>query len=293
MNVSAAARELRMQQPSVSKHLMDLEKEIGPLFVRRGRRFAAMTPLGREILAEARDILLKCDNIAALKRRYEKGGGDLRIGTTHLQARYILPAVVRKYLRRYPGAHIQILQNAPANLVPMLEQNVVDVVICTELPDSHPRIDSAEAYRWNRIALAPKDHPLAAAKTLTLKRLAAHPLVTYVRGFTGRAVFDSVFRRAGVRPFVSVEAADSDVVKTYVRAGAGVGIVAAVSYDPREDRDLICIPAAHLFPDMNVRMAYLRDKLVTPAMRSFMTLFRRRTAEMQATLGAKRAARRT
>ncbi len=288
MNVSAAARELRMLQPSVSKNLTDLEKEMGPLFVRRGRRFCGMTPLGREMLAEARDILLKCDNIAALKRRYGAGGGDLRIGTTHLQARYILPAVVRRYLRQYPEANIQIFQNAPANLVAMLENNLVDVVICTEELENHPRFDSAEAYRWNRALLAPRGHPLAAEKTPTLKKLSSQPLVTYVRGFTGRAAFDAVFRRAGLSPRVSVAAADSDVVKTYVRAGAGVGVVAAVSYDPREDRDLICVSVAHLFPDMRVRMAYLRDKLVTGAMRKFMTLFRRHTAEMRVTLGAKK-----
>lgn len=288
MNVSAAARELRMLQPSVSKNLHDLEKEMGPLFVRRGRRFCGMTPLGREMLAEARDILVKCDNIAALKRRHGKGGGDLRIGTTHLQARYILPAVVRQYLRSYPDANIQIQQNAPANLVAMLENNLVDVVICTEALENHARFDSVEAYRWNRAVLAPRGHPLAETNLPTLKKLSAYTLVTYVRGFTGRAAFDAVFRRAGLSPRVSVAAADSDVIKTYVRAGAGVGVVAAVSYDADEDRDLICVPAAHLFPDMRVRIAYLRDKLITPAMRKFMTLFRRHTAEIRGTLGAKK-----
>lgn len=290
LSVSAAARELRVLQPSVSKNLMDLEKFAGPLFVRRGRRFVEMTSLGREMLAEARDILLKCDNIDALKRRHAAGGGDIRIGTTHLQARYVMPGAVREYLRQYPRANIQIQQDSPANLVQMLEHNLADIAVCTESLD-HPRLDCAEAYRWNRVVLAPRGHPVA-GKPLTLKRIAAHPLVTYVRGFTGRAVCDGVFRRAGLAVNIPVAAADSDVVKTYVRAGVGIGIVAAVSYDPREDRDLECVSAAHLFPDMRVQMAYLRDKLVTPAMRRFMLIFRRRTAAMRKNLGAKRAARR-
>lgn len=289
LSVSEAARELRMLQPSVSKNLMDLEKETGPLFVRRGRRIVALTPLGQEILTEARDILLKCDNIAAIKRRHGEGGGDIRIGTTHLQARYILPAVVRRYLQEYPDANIQLIQSDPAALVEMLHHNQVDMAICTEALENHPRLDAAAGYLWNRIVITPRNHPLASEKKLTLRKLSAHPLVTYVRGFTGRESFDSVFRRAGLSVNVAVEASDSDVVKTYVRTGAGAGVVAAVSYDSQEDRDLARLSAAHLFPDMRVRIACLRDKMVTSGMRRFMEIFRTETALMKKNLGARSA----
>ena len=284
MNVSAAARELRILQPSMSKNLMDLEKEIGTLFVRRGRRFVDMTPLGREVLTEARDILLKCDNIAALRRRHDKGSGDIRIGTTHLQARYVLPAAVRQYLDEFADANIQIFQNTPKNLAQMLENNLVDMVICTEALENHPRLDSADAYCWNRSIIMPPKHALARAKPLTLKKLAAHPLITYVHGFTGRTSFDATFRRAGLAFHVAVAAADSDVIKTYVRMGAGIGVIATVSYQPKEDADLVCRSAAHLFPDMRVRMAYLREKNITVGMRRLMEIFCRHTTTMK--LGA-------
>ena len=292
MSVSAAAREMRMAQPSVSKLLADLEKEAGALFVRRGRRFTGLTPLGREVLAEARGILLKCGNIEALKRRYEKGGGDIRIGTTHLQARYILPAVVRRYLDEFPGANIQIFQNTPANLADMLQNNLADIAVCTEAIDNNPRLESEAAYTWNRSIVMPRGHELARAKSITLKKLAAHPLITYVAGFTGRAAFDDVFRRAKVPVHVAVSAADSDVIKTYVRAGAGIGIVAAVSCVAEEDSDLACVSAAHLFPDMQVRIGVARGKFITKGMRRFMEILRRHAGNIKPALGAKRAAAR-
>ena len=171
----------------------------------------------------------------------------------------------------------------------MLEHNLVDVVVCTEIPADHPLIDSAAAYRWNRAVIAPSGHPLT-EKRLTLKRIADYPVITYVHGFTGRAAFDSAFRGARLAVNVPISAADSDVVKTYVRAGVGIGVIAAVSYDPQQDGDMKCVSAAHLFPDMCVQMAYLRDKIITPAMRHFMDIFRAHTASVKQKLGAKRAA---
>lgn len=292
MSVSAAAREMRVVQPSVSKHIADLEKEAGALFVRRGRRFAGITPLGREVLAEARAILLKCDNIETLRRRHEKGGGDLRLGATHLQARYVLPAAVKRYLREFPGANIQIFQNSPANLAGMLENNLADAAICTEALENHPHLDSTAAYTWNRSVIMPRGHELAAQKKLTLKKLAAYPVITYVSGFTGRASFDRVFRKAKVPLHVAVSAADSDVIKTYVRMGAGVGVIASVAYQPDEDRDLARISAAHLFPDMRVRIARPRGKIATRGLRRFMEIFRAHAETIQKSLGAKQPAER-
>lgn len=291
MNVSAAARELRLPQPSVSKGLMDLEKDAGPLFIRRGRRFAGLTPLGEEVLAEARDILLRCENIAALRRRHADGGGDLRIGTTHLQARYVMPPVVRRYLDEFPDARIQIWQGTPADAAAMLENGRVDVAVCTEALAGRPRVSAEPAYAWNRALIVPRKHPLARAGAPTLKKISAFPIVTYVRGFTGRAAFDAAFRRAGLSLNVAVAAADSDVIKTYVRAGAGAGVVAAAACQP-EDSDLACVSLSRLFPDMHVYMAFLQDKVVTGSMRRFMDMFREHAAAMGGALGASGKARR-
>lgn len=287
LQVSKAARELQLLQPSVSKSLMDLEKELGqPLFIRRGRRFVGMTPLCRETLAEAREVLRRCDNIAALGKRHGKEHSDIKIGTTHLQARYILPAVVPQWLREFPEANIQIMQGVPANLVQMLENSQVDVVICTEAMEHHPALEAIDAYKWNRSVILPPGHALARGN-ITLKKLAAEPLVTYVHGFTGRAVFDRAFREAGLAPKVTVAAADSDIIKTYVRAGTGVGVIAAICYDAVADCDLKRVTVAHLFPDMQVRLAFHRRKIITESMRRFMDIFCHHTATLQSALGAK------
>ena len=290
LRVSAAAAELGMMQPSVSKNLMDLEKRLGaPLFVRRGKRLTGMTPLCAAVVAEARDILLKCDNIAALGRRHVGDTGDIRIGTTHLQARHLLPEALRQYRREFSSANIQIFQGAPSDLVKMLEKNQADLVICTEVLEHHPQLCVEDAYVWNRCAAMPPSHPLA-KKKLTLKSLAAHPLITYTPGFTGRSATDLAFRKAGVAADVAVAAADSDVIKTYVRAGLGVGIIAAIACEPRRGGDLLFRSAAHLFPDMRVRMAHHRNKMAGDSMRRFMGLFRRCAAAKKAALGAKDSA---
>ena len=288
MQVSAAARELRMLQPSVSKNLMELEQTMGPLFVRRGRRFVGLTPMGREALSEARGILLKCENLNSLCRRHSVGGGDIRIGATHLQARYILPEVVQNYLAEFSGANIQIFQSSPANLANMLESNHIDLMICTESMDHHPRLHSIDAYWWNRCAIMLPSHPLASTKSnIPLKKLANWPLITYVRGFTGREAFDSAFRRAGIKTNVTVAAADSDVIKTYVRMGTGIGVIAAISYEPDVDKDLTrCFFPHNSFPDMCTRIAHLRDKMLTDGMERFINIFCDYTEKLKARLGA-------
>ena len=286
MNVSAAAQELNMLQPAMSKTLILLEKEIGALFLRRGRRLTGLTLLGREVLHEARNILFNCDNIEALRRRHDYDNGDIRIGTTHLQARYILPSVVKQYLREFAKANIQILQNTPANLVNMVENNQVDIIICTEALDHHSQIEAVSAYRWNRSIIFSHHHPLAQQKRLTLKNIATYPLVTYVRGFTGRAAFDRAFRQAGVSFNVAVAAADSDVIKTYVRMGTGVGVIAAIAYDSRQDKNLMCRSVRHLFPDMEVKIAFMQNRMITDAMRRFMDIFRHHASSIGGELGA-------
>ena len=276
LSVSAAAKRLYSAQPAISKHIAHLEEHVGePLFVRRGKRFLDMTPVGREVLEQARDVQLKLDNILALSAdQGEEPKGDLRVGTTHTQARYILPPVVDAFVRACPKVGLQIWQGAPDDLARRLENNETDLVICTENLQDSPTLVSFPMFTWNRCLITPKDHPLAGARDVTLEQLAAYPIVTYVPGFTGRGIFDDTFRRAGLSPNVVVSAADADVVKTYVRLGVGVGVVADIAYDLERDSDLSCTHLGKLFPEMTVFLAHQRQKHVTRAMRSFMDLFR-------------------
>ena len=276
LSVSAAAKRLYSAQPAVSKHIARLEEQVGePLFVRRGKRFLEMTPVGREVLEQARDVQMKLDNILALSAdQGEEPKGNLRVGTTHTQARYVLPPVVDAFTRECPKVSLQIWQGAPADLVRRMENNEADLVICTENIQDTPALVSFPMFHWNRCLIAPKKHPLTRARSITLEQLAAHPIVTYVPGWTGRRVFDDTFRRAGLSPNVVVSAADADVVKTYVRLGIGVGVVADIACDPQTDSDLACVRLGKLFPEMTTRLAYPRQKHVTRAMRRFMDFFR-------------------
>ena len=276
LGVSAAAKRLHAAQPAVSKHIARMEQYVGhPLFTRRGKRLVSITPVGRDVLDQARDVLLKLDNISALGADHgDEPRGDLRVGTTHTQARYVLPPVVEVFARECPRVSLQIWQGAPADLVRRLESNEADLVICTENLEDNPSLVSFPMFRWNRCLIAPRRHPLARTRSPTLRQLAAHPIVTYVPGFTGRGVFDETFRRAGVVPNVVVSAADADVVKTYVRLGVGVGIVADIACDAKADADLSVTHLGGLFPEMITRLAHRREKHVTRAMRRFMDFFR-------------------
>lgn len=277
LSVSAAAKRLCSAQPAVSKHIGRLEDHVGhPLFIRRGKRFVEITQVGSEVLEQARDVLLKLDNIAALGADYgEEPRGNLRVGTTHTQARYVLPPVVDVFARECPRVSLQIWQGAPADLVRRMESNEADLVICTEHLEDDPALISFPMFRWNRCLITPKRHPLTRARDgLTLQQLARHPIVTYVPGFTGRGNFDETFRRAGVAPNIVVSAADADVIKTYVRLGVGVGVIADIAFDPKLDSDLSITRLGGLFPEMTTRLAHRREKHVTRAMRRFMDFFR-------------------
>ncbi|MDM5147393.1 LysR substrate-binding domain-containing protein [Candidatus Persebacteraceae bacterium Df01] len=289
LNVTEAARELNTMQPLVSKKLIELEEEMeNPLFVRNGKRFVSTTKLCDALLVEAREILLKCDNIKALSDSHHNDTirGDMRIGTTHTQARYILPAVLRQFRQEYADSRIEILQGTPINLVHMLENNQVDMVICTEAMEENSALFSVTAYAWNRSVVMLKTHPLVQEQKMTLKCLTAWPIVTYVHGFTGRRVFDATFHKAGLIPNVVVSAVDSDIIKTYVREGIGVGIVANVCYHEKTDHDLTCFPVSHIFPDMQVRIAYHREKIITHAMQRFMVIFQEQATFLAPQLGA-------
>ena len=285
LSVSAAAKRLYSAQPAISKHIARLEEHVGqPLFVRRGKRFLDLTQVGREVLEQSRDIMLKMDNISSLGSDHgDQPRGGLRIGTTHTQARYVLPPVVDVFTRECPKVALQLWQGAPADLVRRMEGNKADMVICTENLQDDPALVSFPMFRWNRSVIALPSHPIFQAKNLSLETLAKHPIVTYVPGFTGRGAFDETFRRAGLTPNVVVSAADADVVKTYVRLGVGVGVVADVACDPKTDSDLKAVHLGKIFPEMTTRLAHRREKHVSRAMRRFMDIFREQMGKLRKT----------
>ncbi|WP_295383897.1 LysR substrate-binding domain-containing protein [uncultured Thiodictyon sp.] len=281
-SVSRAAEQLHLVQSAVSQHLKQLEDELGTrLFHRQGKRLAGLTEAGEAAVVYARQTLAGAASLAAVGRDQSgQTSGTLRIGATHTQARYILPPVVRRFAGEFPEVEVQIHQGTPGQLVELVVRDSVDLAICTEALANEPALEAVHCYRWNRCVIAPLGHPLLAVPVMTLELLCEYPMITYVFGFTGRGNFSTAFAREGLRPRVVLSAADTDVIKTYVREGMGIGIIADLAYEPTLDADLGRRDLSHLFPWEVTKVAYLRDKYLRRYQRRFIDLFQEASAQM-------------
>ncbi|MBK5964555.1 transcriptional regulator CysB [Thiocystis minor] len=279
-NVSRTAERLHLVQSAVTQHLKHLETEIGAsLFERQGKRLVGLTEVGGQVARYAEEALRQTGNILAVGRDHvEEARGVLRVGATHTQARYVLPPVIRRFVSAYSEVELQIHQGTPGQLVDLVLRDRVDLAICTEALGDKIGLQAIPCYRWNRGLIAPRGHPLLDLEPLTLASLCEHPIVTYVFGFTGRGGFSDSFAKAGLRPRVVLSAADTDVIKTYVREGLGVGIIAAMAYQAEEDADLGLRDLSALFPWEVTKIAHARDKHLRNYHRHFIALFKAETS---------------
>ncbi|MGM0434154.1 MAG: HTH-type transcriptional regulator CysB [Pseudomonadota bacterium] len=275
LNVSATAAELFTSQPGISKQIRMLEDELGvEIFARSGKHLTRITPAGESIIREAGEILRRADGIKRIAQEFsDQNRGELRIATTHTQARYALPKLIREFMAEYPEVTLHMNQGTPWQIAEMAANGVVDFAIATEAMEQFHDLIMMPGYRWNRCAVVPKDHPLAELKTLTLEELAKYPLVTYVQGFTGRSRLDQAFESRGLTPKVVFTASDADVIKTYVRLGLGVGIVAHMAHDPEVDTDLVALDAQHLFEPSITRIAFRKGTFLRAYMVDFIQRF--------------------
>ncbi|ATX76841.1 MULTISPECIES: HTH-type transcriptional regulator CysB [Reinekea] len=249
LNVSATAQVLYTSQPGISKQIRLLEDELGiEIFARSGKHLTRITPAGEAVLKVAGEILGKVDSIKQIAQEYSNDKkGSLSLATTHTQARYALPNVIEGFIHDYPEVSFHMHQGNPTQIAEMAADGTVDMAIATEGMDHFTDLVMMPCYRWNRSIVVPKDHPLAQKNTISLEDVANYPLVTYVFGFTGRSKLDDAFLQRDLKPKVVFTATDADVIKTYVRLGLGVGILAHMAIDPETDRDLVSIDASHLF----------------------------------------------
>ena len=275
LNVSATAQSLYTSQPGISKQIRLLEDELGvEVFARSGKHLSRITPAGQRIIEAAGEILRKCDNIKQIAQEFSNDKkGTLSIATTHTQARYALPRVISDFMKKYPDVSLHMHQGTPMQIAEMAADGTVDFAIATEALELFGDLVMMPCYRWNRCVLVPKDHPLAKIGKLTLEALAEHPIVTYVFGFTGRSKLDEAFAHKGLAPNVVFTAADADVIKTYVRLGVGVGIVAHMAYDPAVDSDLVALDASHLFESSVTKIGFRRGSFLRGFMCDFVQQF--------------------
>lgn len=256
-NLTEVANTLFTSQSGVSKHIKDLEDELGiEIFIRKGKRLLGLTEPGKELAKVVERMLLDAKNIKHLADQYaNRDQGSLCVATTHTQARYALPDVVSRFKSAFPKVHLVLHQASPNEIVSMLLSGEADIGIATEALGNNDELVSFPFYSWNHAVVVQKNHPLAARKTVNLKSIAEYPIITYHSGFTGRAKIDATFAKSNLSPDIVMSALDADVIKTYVELGLGIGIIASMAFNPTSDRNLRLLDCAHLFEKNTARIA--------------------------------------
>lgn len=265
-NLTEVGNALFTSQSGVSKHIKDLEDELGiEIFVRKGKRLLGLTDAGKELLIIVERILLDAKNIKQFSAQFSKRDeGQLTIATTHTQARYALPRVIKEFKTIFPKVHLVLHQSSPDEIASMISDGQADIAIATEALDQIQGIVHFPYYNWHHAIVVPNSHPLTNQNKITLEDVAMYPIITYHKGFTGRKKIDDSFSKAGLNPEIIMSALDADVIKSYVELGLGVGIIASMAYIKNKDTELTLLESVHLFESNTTRIAikrghYLRD----------------------------------
>ena len=276
LNVSEAAEKLHTSQPGISKQIRLLEDELGiQVFIRNGKRVVAVSEPGKEVLRISERILREAQNLKRVGDEFSKEAeGALTIATTHTQARYALPGVIAEFVRCYPKVRLSIKQGSPTQICDMVVSGEADLAIATEGISLYKELAMLPCYEWNRSIVAPDGHPLLAlGRPLTLEDIASFPIITYDFAFAGRSRINQAFTDAGKTPNVVLTAIDTDVIKTYVKLGLGVGIIASMAFEPERDSGLQALDASHLFEPSTTKIGIRKDAYLRGYAYTFIELF--------------------
>lgn len=258
-NLTEVANALFTSQSGVSKHIKDLEDELNiELFIRKGKRLIGLTEPGKELVKIVERILFDTRNIKRLAEQFSNyDQGQLIIATTHTQAQYALPPVVTEFKKIFPKVQLILHESRPGEILSMLINGEADIGIATEALENAVDLVSFPYYTWQHAIIVPAGHPLQSLQPLTLEAIAEFPIITYHQGLTGRSRIDQVFAKAGLIPDIAMSALDADVIKTYVKLGLGIGIIASVAFSPRMDETLVKLESEYLF-EMNTTFVSVR-----------------------------------
>ncbi len=275
LNVSEAAEALYTSQPGVSKQIKLLEDELGIIvFERSGKRLTGVTEPGKAVLEISGRILREADNLKRVGEEYAGGdSGSLNLATTHTQARYALPTVVQRFVGTHGKVRLSLHQGNPVQIAQWVLAGEADIGIATESLDQYPGLITLPCYQWTHCVIAPEGHPILATGSLNLAELARWPLITYDPAFSGGSRIGKAFERQGLQPNIALSALDADVIKTYVKLGLGLGIIAKLAYDAERDSGLCALDAAHLFESNTTRLALRRGTYLRRYEYDFIEMF--------------------
>jgi LysR family transcriptional regulator, cys regulon transcriptional activator len=275
LNISEAAAALYTSQPGVSKQVKLLEEELGvAIFVRHGKRIVALSEAGKNVYTIAQRILHESDNLKLVGQEFQnQDTGTLILATTHTQARYILPPVVKQFIKCYPKVKLGLHQGNPTQIAAQVLNREADIAIATESLDQYEGLVTLPCFDWHHCVVVPPKHLLLNEKKLTLANLANYPIITYDTAFSGRSKIDAAFAQAHIEPNIALTAIDADVIKTYVELGLGVGIVAQMAFIPERDRHLKMLEAQHLFKPSTTRLAVRKNEYLRGYSYDFIELF--------------------
>ena len=260
LNLTEAAKALHTSQPGVSKAIIELEEELGiEIFARHGKRLKRITEPGQHVLRSIELIMREIGNLKRIGEEFSaQDSGTLSIATTHTQARYVLPLPIARLREAYPKVNISLHQGAPDQVARMLQDEVAEIGVATESLAEYADLVTLPCYEWQHVLVFPPEHRFATQSRITLEDLATEPIITYHRSFTGRNRIDAAFAQRRLEPRIVLDAIDSDVIKTYVRLGLGVGIVAEMAMRDDPVGDLVVHSARPLFGQSVARVAFKR-----------------------------------
>ncbi|MCE7914830.1 MAG: HTH-type transcriptional regulator CysB [Nitrosomonas sp. PRO4] len=275
MNLSKAAVKLHTSQPAISKQIQMLEEELGvDIFLRHGKRIVQITPPGQLIIKTAAKMLCDADNLRKIAQQFtDEANGTLTIATTHTQARYALPPVIKHFTARYPKVKLILRQGSPMQISTLVTSGEADIAIATEAIEHFHELVMLPCYEWNRCIIVPPKHALLKMQKITLEAISQYPIITYDYAFTGRSKINQAFFDKGLEPNVVLTAIDSDVIKTYVELGLGIGILANMAFDAKRDKNLRSIDASHLFESSTTRIGISRNSYIRGYIFDFIEMF--------------------
>ena len=274
-NISKAAEFLHTSQPGVSKQIQLLEDEVGiKIFQRNGKRLTGLSDAGNDLYKSISEIIREVSNITNISHEHENDDtGSFTIATTHTQARYKLPKVVKAFVKKYPKIDLNIHQGDPSQVTEQILKGDADVGIATESIGHNANIICIPCYSWNRVLVFPKNHALSSIKEITLQNIASYPMITYDYAFTGSTIVSKVFKEANISPNIMLTAIDADVIKTYVELNLGVGLIAEMAYDKNKDSALETRDVSHLFPTSTTYIGIRKETFVRGFVYEFIKMF--------------------